>query len=277
MARTVPLPPSTPIPRRVPILMYHAVAHCPAPAAYGLSVEPRAFARQMELLAERGHTPLSTRQLADAWRTGSALPPRPVLITFDDGYEGVHRYALPALARYGFTGTLFVTTGWLRGPHGAGGAPDVMLDWPQVRELADAGWEIGGHSHTHPQLDQLADAALHREVAHCRWLIAEELDREPYSFAYPFGYSDRRVRRAVRAAGFGQSLAVGNALADRARQNPYALARLTVRRSTSREQFIRMIEGRAIGRAFARDRTLTKGNAVVRRARQTLRKALPTP
>lgn len=256
--------------RPVPILMYHAVAHSPAPATHGLSVSPGAFAEQMELLRETGFTPLTTAALGTAWRTGAPLPMRPVLITFDDGYEGVHRHALPVLASLGFRATVFLSTGWLRGRHDEGGALDTMLDWDQVRELAAAGTEIGGHSHTHPQLDQLDDARLGFEISYCREIIAAELGAAPDSFAYPYGYSDRRVREAVGAAGFSQSLAVGNALARR-RQGPYALKRVTVRRDTGMAEFARLVDGRAIGRTFAKDRALTKGYAVVRRTRAAAR------
>lgn len=195
------------------------------------------------------------------------MPRRPVLITFDDGYEGVHRHALPVLAKHGFASTLFVSTGWLRGAHDEGGALDTMLDWDQVRELAAAGTEIGGHTHTHPQLDQLDHDRLQYETVRCRDIIADELGALPFSFAYPYGYSSRRVRRTVRAAGFAQSLAVGNALA-LPRQGPYALQRVTVRRATGIEEFERLVEGLSIARNFAKDRALTKGYAMVRRVRR---------
>ncbi|MGW6459629.1 polysaccharide deacetylase family protein [Streptomyces sp. NPDC055078] len=249
--------------------MYHAVAHQPARATLGLSVSPEAFAEQMAMLGERGFTPLTTAQLGESWRSEGhrPLPRRPILITFDDGYEGVHRYALPALAKHGFASTLFVSTGWLRGAHDEGGALDTMLDWDQVRELAAAGTEIGGHTHSHPQMDQLGDEPLRYETVRCRDIIADELGTAPRSFAYPFGYSSRRVRDAVRAAGYAQSLAVGNALA-RPAQGPYAIERLTVRRSTGVEEFERLIEGRSIARNFAKDRALTKGYAMVRRTRR---------
>ncbi|GAA2933494.1 hypothetical protein GCM10010446_17870 [Streptomyces enissocaesilis] len=256
----------------VPILMYHAVGHRPSKATYGLSVSPEAFAEQMGLLDARGFTPLTTAQLGAAWRSGGTLPERPVLITFDDGYEGVHRHALPALVRHGFAATLFVSTGWLRGPYAGGDPPsDTMLDWDQVRDLAAAGAEIGGHSHTHPQMDQLTDGELWFETRRCREIVTEEVGVRPVSFAYPYGYSSRRVRRAVREAGFAQSLAVGNALAER-RQGPYALERVTVQRSTGIEEFGRLVEGRSVARDFAGHRILTKGYAMVRRARAAGRK-----
>jgi peptidoglycan/xylan/chitin deacetylase (PgdA/CDA1 family) len=258
---------------RVPILMYHAVAAEPNDATRALSVTPEAFAEQMALVAERGLTPLTTADLAARWRSGRPLPARPVLITFDDGYEGVHRHALPALAKHGFPATLFVSTGWLRGAYDTGGGLDTMLDWQQVRELAEGGVEIGGHSHTHPQLDQLDDATLRAELTRCRDIVADELGALPVSFAYPYGYSSRRVRTAVRENGFAQALAVGNSLARRA-QGPYALRRVTVRRGTGVEEFERLLDGRAIARTFARDRALTKGYAVVRRTRQFHRRAV---
>ncbi|MFE3603862.1 polysaccharide deacetylase family protein [Streptomyces sp. NPDC059142] len=247
--------------------MYHAVAHRPAPATRALSVAPEAFTAQMALLGARGFTPVTTARLADAWRTGKPLPERPVLITFDDGYAGVHRYALPVLAEHAFAATLFVSTAWLRGAYDEGAAPDTMLDWDQVRELAAAGTEIGGHSHTHPQLDQIDDGRLRFETGRCREILAGELGTEPVSFAYPFGYSSRRVRHAVRAAGFRQALAVGNAAARRG-QGPYALTRVTVRRTTGIEEFGRLVEGRGLTRSFAGDRALTRGYALVRRARR---------
>ncbi|MFF3908964.1 polysaccharide deacetylase family protein [Streptomyces sp. NPDC001848] len=257
----------------VPILMYHSVATAPNEATRALSVAPEAFREQMALLADLKFTPVTTADLGRSWRAGAPLPERPVLITFDDGYEGVHRHALPVLARHGFASTLFVSTGWIRGTHDMGGGLDTMLDWDQVRELAGAGVEIGGHSHTHPQLDQLADDELWFELLRCKEIVAGELGARPVSFAYPYGYSSRRVRRTVREAGFTQSLAVGNALARR-RQGPYALQRVTVRRTTGAEEFERLVQGRAIARTFARDRALTKGYAMVRRARQVRRKAI---
>ncbi|MEU3617228.1 polysaccharide deacetylase family protein [Streptomyces sp. NPDC006872] len=252
---------------RVPILMYHSVAAEPNDATRTLSVTPEAFAEQLAAIAERGLTPLTTADLAARWRAGRPLPGRPVLITFDDGYEGVHRHALPALAGHGFPATLFVSTGWLRGAHDTGGGLDTMLDWRQVRELADVGVEIGGHSHSHPQLDRLDDARLCAELTRCRDIVADELGALPLSFAYPYGYSSRRVRTAVREHGFAQALAVGNSLARRA-QGPFALRRVTVRRTTDAAEFERLLDGRAIARAFARDRALTKGYAMVRRTRQ---------
>ena len=108
---------------------------------------------------EAGFTTLTLSELASAL-AGDArrLPERPVVLTFDDGFADFHRAALPLLRRYGFTATVFVTTGWIAdaGRHAAGRSPGRMLCWSQIREAAAAGVEIGAHSHRHPQLDQIA-------------------------------------------------------------------------------------------------------------------------
>ncbi|NEA39803.1 polysaccharide deacetylase family protein, partial [Streptomyces sp. SID11385] len=145
--------------------MYHAIDPDPPAATRRLSVTPDAFATQMALLAGSGMTPVTAAALGRAWRGDGALPARPVLVTFDDGYAGVHTYALPVLLSYGFGATLFVTTGWLRTGRGeAAGAPAPMLDWPRLAELAAAGIEIGGHTHSHPHLDRLPGPRLRAEV-----------------------------------------------------------------------------------------------------------------
>src|SRR6478735_984645 len=87
--------------------------------------------------------------------------------------------------------------------------------------------------HSARHMTKRAARIIRREMAHdspprafSPSVVAAEPDAPPASFAYPDGYSTRRVRRSVRAAGFTQSLAVGKALARR-RQGPYALERTT--------------------------------------------------
>ena len=89
------------------------------------------------------------------------LPDRAVVLTFDDGFEDFHRRAMPVLDQYGYTATVFVTTGWVQdaGPHAAGRRPGRMLSWSQIAEVAQAGMEVGAHSWQHPQLDQLRGSA----------------------------------------------------------------------------------------------------------------------
>jgi peptidoglycan/xylan/chitin deacetylase (PgdA/CDA1 family) len=288
---------------RVPILMYHSIRERPPPETSALAVSPGAFADQMALLKDRGFTPLSFGRLSmllwsarmdatgkdaagkDAAGMRSArdgahgdvgaaqLPEKPVVITFDDGYADFHQHALGVLDELGFAATVFVTTGWLAdaGADAAGRPLDRMLSWTQLREAVEHGVEVGGHSHSHPQLDQLPDGELRDELTRNKELLEDRLARTVTTMAYPYGYSSARVRRTVRAAGYETACAVANDLAAD-RHDVLAIPRLTVRSSTSLELFGRVAEGRGVPLVYLRDRALTKGYAIVRRTRYSARR-----
>ncbi|MEO3782767.1 polysaccharide deacetylase family protein [Actinocorallia sp. B10E7] len=248
----------------VPILMYHSVRDDPPPDTAALSVRPGAFADQMALLKEKGFTPVRLSEPAED-------VPKPICITFDDGYADFHSEALPVLTSFGYPATVFVTTGWLddAGPDAAGRPLDAMLRWGHVREAADEGVEIGAHSHSHPQLDQLGDGPLRDELTRSRLLLEDRLQRPVTTMAYPYGYSSARVRRAVARAGYDTAYVVANEVSSH--RSGYAVPRLTIQRSTSLASFERIAEGT---HRFHREKALTKGYAVVRRSRYLYRQAM---
>lgn len=254
----------------VPILMYHEVADRPATASR-LAVPPVAFAAQLAQLQADGRTAITMSALAAALAGRGSLPERPVVLTFDDGFADFHECALPLLQQYGFTATVFVTTGWVEDAgRSATPRPARMLAWGQVLESAAAGVEIGAHSHTHPELDQLRSGQLERELRDSKALLEDRLGAPVPALAYPFGYSSARVRQAARAAGYQHACAVGNAVTGPGR-DMFALPRLTVRRSTKPGTFDQLIRSRHVPVIFAKDRSLTKGWAVVRRTRAAVR------
>ena len=261
---------------RVPILMYHSVTDKPPAQTRTLAVRPGELTDQLGHLKDAGFTPLTFSDLATTLRDdSSALPTRPVVITFDDGYADFHSEALPILDQFGFAATVFVTTGWLddAGPHAAGTPLDRTLTWSQVKEAAAHGVELAGHSHSHPQLDQIDAAALHAELSRNKALLEDEIGKPVTTMAYPYGYSNAQVRRAVAAAGYEAACAVNNALASPS-QDRFAMPRLTVDRSTTMNKFQSAVAGHGVPALYLRERMLTTGYTVVRRTRSALRQSI---
>jgi peptidoglycan/xylan/chitin deacetylase (PgdA/CDA1 family) len=254
----------------VPVLMYHEISASPF-GSRRLAVSPRNFASQLAYLADQGFSSVTAGDLATAVACRSPLPDRSVVLTFDDGFADFHQTALPLLEKYRFTATLFMTTGWIRDAQfPAGTAPGPMLSWRQLSEAAAAGIEVAAHSHRHPQLDQLAPHAVRRELATSKKILEDQLGAAVPGLAYPFGYSNPRVRDAARDLGYGYGYVVANRLA---RTNPdqYALPRLTVSRSTSLPRFGQIAECRNLSAAFFKDRAMSRGWAGFRRASGAVR------
>lgn len=249
----------------VPILMYHEIAQPPETASR-LAVSPGALAAQLAYLHSEGYTTVTAAELSAALAGRGELPGRPVVLTFDDGYEDFHSRGMPLLDRYGFTATVFVTTGWLRDAAPRRRRPGRMLSWSQLAEVARAGIEVAAHSHLHPQLDQLPPTRLREELRVSKALLEDKLGSPVAGLAYPFGYSNSRVRHAVRELGHGYACAVGNTLMSD-EPDLFALPRLTIRQSTGMPRFRQVVAGKNIQRIFFKDRVLTTGWAVVRRAR----------
>jgi len=252
----------------VPILLYHEISAAPDTAFARLAVTPQAFEKQLGYLIEHGFTTLTASAVTAAQATGAPLPARAVVLTFDDGFADFHERVLPLLRQHGCTATLFVTTGWIAdiGRRAAGRRPGRMLTWSQIVEAAADGIEIAAHSHAHPELDQLGRTGLRAELTVSKRLLEDALGTSVPGLAYPFGYSNVAVRRAVREAGYSYGCAVVNAMAS-AQHDPLALPRLTVKASTSEDAFVHAVSGQSLSKIYLTEHMLTKGWAVVRRTR----------
>jgi peptidoglycan/xylan/chitin deacetylase (PgdA/CDA1 family) len=187
------------------VLCYHAVSER-FPAA--LSVTPEAFERQLHLLARAGYRGAT---FEDAVKAPSG---RTVAITFDDAYRSVLTLGKPLLDAAGFTATVYAPTAYLDSPewplkwdgieqwHGGEHEQELVpMSWDQLGELAEAGWEIGSHTRTHPHLTQVDDDALREELVRSREEVEGHLGRCA-TLAYPYGDHDERVVAAAGAAGY---------------------------------------------------------------------------
>jgi peptidoglycan/xylan/chitin deacetylase (PgdA/CDA1 family) len=254
----------------VPVLMYHEIAQ-PWETASRLAVTPSAWAEQLAYLYGEGFRTITATELSQAVSGRGQLPDHAVALTFDDGYADFHSRALPMLDRFGFTATLFVTTGWIQDAErlSTGHRPGLMLSWSQIAEAAQAGIEIAAHTRLHPQLDQLPGSLLREELYSSRAELEDKLGSAVTGLAYPFGYSNVRVRQAVRDLGHDYACAVGNAMISK-ESDLFALPRLTIRKATSMPTFQDVVRGSKIQSIYFKERGLTKGWAMVRRTRAAL-------
>lgn len=183
---------------RLLVLTWHALDE----HASAISTSPDRFRGQLDQLAAHG---ISGIGLAEAFRRREVTGhfPRDVaVLTFDDGFGSVVEQALPAMAVHGFAGTVFVATGLvgLTAQQARARNPDLdraLMDWDETAALLQAGWEIGSHSVTHPDLTRLDDSVLARELGDSKAELEQRLQAAVRSFAYPYGRLDRSVRDAA--------------------------------------------------------------------------------
>jgi peptidoglycan/xylan/chitin deacetylase (PgdA/CDA1 family) len=182
----------------VPILIYHSIRpyiRSDTKGARRWIATPETLESELAWLSENGYTSVSFDALTAHLTSGSPLPSRPVIISFDDDWQSQYDNALPLLRKYGFTATFFV---WVR----AVGRAHHMT-WDEIRALDAQGMEIGCHTLTHLILTKLkGDEQLRREIVAAKDMIEARIGHPVTSLAYPFGQYDERVVEAAREAGF---------------------------------------------------------------------------
>ena len=203
--------------RPVPILMYHQVSPKPTAAFAKYTVTVKAFAAQMRWLAVARYTPLTIEALVAAWQGQRALPRRPVVITFDDGFRDCMEFAVPILRQHGFSAVFFLVAGLMgrtsRWMLHTSGVEFPLMDWAAARALESHGIECAAHSMTHPALADQPAAASRAELVECRQLLEDRLGREVRHLAYPFGSVSTGVRALAAEAGYVAACTTENGLA----------------------------------------------------------------
>src|SRR5205085_1899193 len=116
-----------------------------------------------------------------------------------------------------------------------------MLDFADLRALADAGVELGAHSHTHPHLDTLDTRQARHEIEHSRALVQAAVHAPIATFAYPHGYSGPRIRGLVQEAGYRGACGVGNTLSSTSDRR-FSLSRLLVSNATTTDEIARWLD-----------------------------------
>jgi glycosyltransferase involved in cell wall biosynthesis/peptidoglycan/xylan/chitin deacetylase (PgdA/CDA1 family) len=231
-----------PRPRPLRVLAYHAIKDLVgAPVVESYGVPPDLFRRQLDALQWAGFQFVSGDEFLHFLHSGGGLPRRPLLLTFDDGYADLLDVVLPLLKERNIRAVVFAVSGCLGGTNewdeAIGGPRLQLLDIDGLKQLAQAGVEIGGHSRTHRPLTCVPDEELLEEIAgSVEDLEAAGLNR-PRLFAYPQGEQDRRVHQATRQAGLQAAFTV---IAARTQPgcDPYQVPRIEIMREDSGWKFL---------------------------------------
>ncbi len=188
-------------------LMYHSVTSA-TEDPYLITVDPARFRRQLRWLSARGLRGVSVGELMRSHRNGTAAGK--VGLSFDDGYRDFVEEALPALAEYDFTATVYVVAGRLGGYNDwdEQGPRKPLMTAAQVREAAAEGVEIGSHGLTHRRLAGLGARDLAAQVADSRHVLEDLTGRSVEGFCYPYGSLDGAAVEAVAHTGYGYGCAV---------------------------------------------------------------------
>jgi peptidoglycan/xylan/chitin deacetylase (PgdA/CDA1 family) len=123
------------------------------------------------------------------------IPPKTIVLTFDDGFYNNYTYAYPLLRKYNMPATIFIVTGWLETPG--------YLGWGEVKEMSDSGIiTIGSHTINHFELIKLNSDDLEREIKESKSILENRLGKRVDLFCYPKGEFNKKVHDAVKDAGY---------------------------------------------------------------------------
>jgi len=215
----------------VPIILYHWIAVSPDEGTNYKSpyyVKPEVFDEEMKLLHDWGYTTITTELLIKAIAEGADLPPRPIIITFDDGHLNNYTTAFPIMKKYGFTGIVYIVGNYL--------GADQYMNIDQIKEMAAAGWEVGSHSISHQDLTTLDPERQRYEIVESRTMLQNELGVPVLTIAYPFGISNSGVVDYARFAGYIGGMSLGFTY-DQGVSNLYTMQRRDIKGTYDVKQF----------------------------------------
>lgn len=214
----------------LPVLMYHRFRELDADASAGqrlYSVSPAAFEQQMDWLVQQGWHSIAPAEYAGYLR-GEPLPPRPMVISIDDGYKEVYQVAHPVFQRTGLRPVLFVIISYAQN--------SGYLSWDQLRELVAEGYAVGAHSYDHTNLRDLEAAELLRQIAEPKAILERELGIPIDAYSYPYGSYSDAIIAVLREQGYATACTINPTIYQQP-ERPYHISRLNVPYDMTLEQF----------------------------------------
>ena len=221
--------------QNIPIISYHKISD---KREMGLTtVSCSQFRSQMQWLRHNGYQSILFEDLL----AKHILPEKPIIITFDDGYENIYENAVPIMRETGFRGIIYIITNFI-GKYNTWEAVSFQRKFrhmtaAQIMELQDAGFEFGVHGRSHFYLPVLSSDKLHEEVFNAKKYLETILKREVYSFCYPYGRLSDRVCQYVLQAGY--TFAIRNlGIFDNKNDNRLQLQRRSIYSNDSQSDFM---------------------------------------
>jgi len=215
----------------VPILLYHRIDYSETDNRY--YVTPEKFEDQMKLLHDWEYTSITTEMLVNAITKGTKLPPRPVLITIDDGNLDNYTNAYPIMQKYGFTGVLYLVNNYV--------GYNKYMNKEQILEMVAAGWEVGSHSMNHFDLKTISYEQQRNEIVESRELLEKLLGVPVKTFAYPFGSRNASAYDYVHFAKYIAAMGAEGFTADQGLGNLFSLQRSEIKGTEDARTFIRFL------------------------------------
>jgi len=177
------------VPPGVPVLMYHSIGEEKDNDAV---ISRDRFVAHMAYLSQNNYHPISLDDLYGYLSEKKALPSKPVVITFDDGYRDTYEVVFPVLKQYGFKSVLFIPAG----------AVGKTLSWKELQEMKAAGMEMASHSLNHRSLSDLSIEEQRTEIGKSKELLDRYLNQETKYFCYPNGSYTQQTLQLLRDKGF---------------------------------------------------------------------------
>jgi peptidoglycan/xylan/chitin deacetylase (PgdA/CDA1 family) len=221
----------------IPILVYLKVAETP-PSNNSVWISKRLFAEQMAALSAHGYVAVSFQDYL-AYRHGVATPPpRPVILTFDDGYESLYTIVRPILKGYDFTATVFLVTKYIGTHERLDNHWDIpearygakMLLWSEVEALAAGGIAFGSHTQSHRYLTAIDETLAKQEIEASALELEAHLGARPIAFSYPFGDGAGipRIEVLVQNAGYAVAVSTLPGIANTLTSGIWAIPRIKI-------------------------------------------------
>ncbi len=224
----------------IPILDYHNFT-TEESSSYKINIIE--FEKQMGYLAAHNYSVISLSELLAGLRAGQ-LPPKPIVITIDDGYKSTYTLAYPVLRKFNFPATLFIYTNFIEKNNGS-------LTWEEIREMTSHNIEIGSHTLSHCNLLKYKKnenyetylARIRREVFLSKEILESKIGSKVKFFAYPYGVYSPIIKNLVIQAGY-EGILNANSMNNTLNTHLFSLNRQIIFGQSSFNSFIRILNQR---------------------------------